>query len=134
MCADRQRETVSSRCKSLLIDEELFLKVTLCVSEGSVGFTVFAYLSLRGFYLQVVVMGLGVYFGMSLLIDEELFLKVTLCVSEGSVGFAVFAYLRLRGFYLQVVVIGLGVYFVLRILQGRRRSWDAVVFAVWTEL
>ena len=123
MCADRQREIVLSRCKSLLIDVKLFLKVTLCVSEGSVGFTVFAYLRLRGLCLQEVVIGLGVYFGKGLLIDEELFLNVKLCVSEGSVHFAVFACLRLRGFCLQVVVIGLGVYIGNAESSSRSRSF-----------
>ena len=107
MCADRQREITSSGCKSLLIGETLILEGTLCVSEGSVGFAVFAvfaYRRLRGFCLQVVVIGLGVYFGKGLLIDEELFLQVELCVTKGSVNLAVFTCIRLRGFYLQVAV------------------------------
>ena len=129
----------------MLIGETLVLEVTLCVSEGSVGFAVFAYRRLRGFCLQVVVIGLGFYFGKGLLIEEELFLKVELCVSEGSVSLAVFAcspsswFLFASGCYrlgclLRQRRICFEEPFVLQILQGRRRSWDAVVFAVWTEL
>ena len=123
MCADRQREIISSRCKSLLIDVTSFLTATLCFSEGSAGFAVFASLSIRGLCLQVVVIGLGVYYDRGLLIEEELFLSVKLSLSEGSGRFAVYACLRLRDFCLQVVVIGSGVYIGNAAFYSRSRSF-----------
>ena len=98
MCADRQREIISSRGNSLLIDVTIFLTMTLFFSEGPVGFAVFASLHLGGFCWQVVVIGWGVCSDKDLLIDEELFLNVKLSLSEGPGHFAVYACLRLRGF------------------------------------